>query len=153
MHVINRLLFPPEHTLEHILNRNKRLRLFYKTLQDKQLLQTLQGNQTITVFAPTNAAMEKFFEENPDITDEQFLNVLNRHFVSNGHYQVGFQPGEVSTLQTLEIVEGTPSELRMRVQNAGGALEFLDYEAKVARVYIGATNGVLYMINKVLVKK
>ena len=53
----------------------------------------------------------------------------------------------------MELVDGVATELRVRPDVDRGSFRFLDYDAMISRKFGSATNGVLYLISKVLNQK
>ena len=113
-----------------------------KAVQAAGLVDTLKAKGPYTVFAPTDAAFAKL----PPgaltalLKDKQQLTkVLTYHVVPGKVMAADVKPGEVKT------VEG--QSLDVSVKN--GAV-MLDDEAKVIKTDIAATNGVIHVIDTVV---
>jgi uncharacterized surface protein with fasciclin (FAS1) repeats len=113
-------------------------------LEAAGLTQTLRGDGPFTVFAPTDEAFRKL----PPGTVENLLKPENREQLrSILLYHV--VPGRVSaatarTLSTARTVEGR--SLRIRTQGSSLRIN----EATVVMADVGATNGVIHVIDEVL---
>ncbi|WP_084473954.1 fasciclin domain-containing protein, partial [Deinococcus pimensis] len=111
-------------------------------VQAAGLVDTLNGAGPFTVFAPTNAAFAKIPRDQLDalLNDRAALTrVLTYHVV----------PGRVTSQQVVRLtsattVEGSP----VRVSVSGGAVRIND--ARVTAVDVGASNGVIHVIDTVL---
>lgn len=115
-----------------------------KAVQAAGLVETLKGDGPFTVFAPTDAAFAKL----PPGTLESLLNdrqkltqVLTYHVVPGKVTAAQVKPGEVKTVQ------GQP----LRVRADGGAVTVND--AKVTKTDIMASNGVIHVIDTVVLPK
>jgi uncharacterized surface protein with fasciclin (FAS1) repeats len=120
----------------------------FKTLvqavQAAGLVDTLKGDGPFTVFAPTDAAFAKL----PAGTVESLLNdkqklasILTYHVVPGRVTAAQVKPGDVKTVQ------GQP----LRVRADGGAVMVND--ARVTKTDIMASNGVIHVIDTVVLPK
>lgn len=107
------------------------------------LVETLQGDGPFTVFAPTNAAFEKL----PDGTLESLLKAENKdklteiltyHVVSGKVMSSDLKDG-----MTAKTVEG--SEITIKLGD-----NVMVNDAKVIKADIGASNGVVHLIDSVI---
>ncbi len=112
-----------------------------KLLTDAGLVETLKGAGPFTVFAPTDAAFAAVPKETLDAlaADKDLLvKVLTYHVVSGGVMAADVKPGEVPT------VEGSV----LTVSVADGKVMVND--ATVTTADVKASNGVIHVIDKVL---
>ena len=113
-------------------------------LQAAGLIETLKGKGPFTVFAPNDAAFAKVPKDQLDalLKDKAALTkVLTYHVVPGKVMAADVKPGRVKTVQG--------SELTIAV--AGGAV-MVD-SAKVIKTDIVADNGVIHVIDSVLMPK
>jgi uncharacterized surface protein with fasciclin (FAS1) repeats len=113
-----------------------------KAVQEAGLVDTLKGKGPFTVFAPTDAAFAKL----PPGTLEALLNdkaklaeVLTYHVVPGKVKSGDIKPGAVKTVQGQSV----------QLSTKGGALMVND--AKVIKADIVASNGVIHIIDTVIV--
>ncbi|WP_287128299.1 fasciclin domain-containing protein [Candidatus Cyanaurora vandensis] len=110
------------------------------------LVETLQGNGPFTVFAPTDAA----FQNLPagTLTDllkpenkTKLANILKYHVVSGKVMSSDIKPGSVPTVAGESIAIQTQGQ------------QVMVNEARVTQADIAADNGVIHVIDKVLLPK
>ena len=113
-----------------------------KAVQEAGLVDTLKGKGPFTVFAPTDAAFAKL----PPGTLEALLNdkaklaeVLTYHVVPGKVKSGDIKPGAVKTVQGQSV----------QLSTKGGAVMVND--AKVIKADIMASNGVIHIIDTVIV--
>ena len=113
-----------------------------KAVQEAGLVDTLKGKGPFTVFAPTDAAFAKL----PPGTLEALLNdkaklaeVLTYHVVPGKVKSGDIKPGAVKTVQGQSV----------QLSTKGGAVMVND--AKVTKADIMASNGVIHIIDSVIV--
>ena len=113
-----------------------------KAVQEAGLVDTLKGKGPYTVFAPTDAAFAKL----PPGTLEALLNdkaklaeVLTYHVVPGKVKSGDIKPGAVKTVQGQSV----------QLSTKGGAVMVND--AKVTKADIMASNGVIHIIDTVIV--
>ncbi len=115
-----------------------------KAVQAGELVETLQGEGPFTVFAPTNdafAALPEGTLENllkPENKDE-LVKILTYHVVPGAIMSTDLSDG-----QTAETVQGGT----IAVSLAGGAVKIND--ANVVKADVAASNGVVHVIDKVI---
>lgn len=112
-------------------------------LQAAGLVDTLKGPGPFTVFAPTDAAFAKIPKADLDalLKDKAKLTaVLTYHVVPGKVMAKDVKPGKVKTVQGSELT----------VSTAGGVM--VD-NAKVTTTDIAADNGVIHVIDSVLMPK
>ena len=133
-----------EQDIVEIALANEDFSILVSALQRAELVETLQGEGPFTVFAPTNAAFEELLGA-LDITADELLaqpdlaNVLTYHVV----------PGKV---MAADLTDGMEAETVN-----GGMLTFdlsgdpMVNESMIVDTDIEATNGVIHVIDSVLV--
>lgn len=124
---------------------NEDFSILVAALTEADLVEALQGDGPFTVFAPTNAAFEALLTE-LDITAAQLLaqpdlsKVLLYHVISGA----AVMSGDLTEGQTAETMNGED----ITVSLVGGV--FIN-DSEVIDADIEATNGVIHVIDKVLV--
>ncbi len=117
-----------------------------KALTAAGLVETLQGKGPFTVFAPTDEA----FNSLPagTLTDllkpenkAKLVNILKYHVVSGKVMSKDIKPGDVPTVEGKSI----------SIKTEGNQVRIND--ASVTQADIAADNGVIHVINKVLLPK
>jgi transforming growth factor-beta-induced protein len=110
-----------------------------KALTDAKLVETLQGKGPFTVFAPTDAAFEALGKETlGKLTAEQLTTILKYHVVAADLPSTALKAGPVATASGLSAF----------VAIKDGAVTVND--AKVTTADVKASNGVIHVIDKVL---
>ncbi len=145
IHVIDSVILPNTNDVVETAVENGNFKTLAAALEAANLVATLQGEGPFTVFAPTDAA----FAALPKGTVENLLKPENRekltailkyHVVSGRVYaKDAIAAGRAATLQG--------SEIKARI--ADGKLMIGD--AKVAATDIETSNGVIHVIDKVLI--
>ena len=113
-------------------------------LQAAGLVDTLKGKGPFTVFAPTDEAFAKVPKAQLDalLADKAKLTaVLTYHVVPGAVMAKDVKPGNVKTVQGQELT----------VSTSGGAV--MVNGAKVLKTDIGASNGVIHVIDSVVLPK
>jgi uncharacterized surface protein with fasciclin (FAS1) repeats len=113
-------------------------------LQEADLVETLKGDGPFTVFAPTDAAFAKLPAGALDalVKDKTKLAaVLTYHVVPGKVMAAQVKPGKVKTVQGESL----------SVSAQGGSV-MVD-NAKVTKTDIGASNGVIHVIDTVILPK
>ena len=113
-------------------------------LQEADLVDTLKGDGPFTVFAPTDAAFAKLPAGALDalVKDkEKLAAVLTYHVVPGKVMAAQVKPGDVKTVQGQSL----------NVSTKGGSVMVDD--AKVTKTDIGASNGVIHVIDTVILPK
>ncbi len=113
-------------------------------LQAAGLVETLKGNGPFTVFAPTDEAFAKL----PAGTVEELLKPENKaKLTAILTYHV--VPGKVMASQVTSLKEAkTVNGKSVKISTMGGSV-MID-NAKVVKADVGATNGVIHVIDTVL---
>jgi len=110
------------------------------------LAKTLSGKTKYTVFAPTDAAFRK--------VPKKTLNALAKNKAALKqvllyHVVKGAVPAKtVVKLKAAKTVEGT----KVRISVRGGSV-YLNGSTKVVKTDVRASNGIIHVINKVLIPK
>lgn len=115
-----------------------------KALTEAGLVETLKGAGPFTVFAPTDAAFAKLPKGTLEglLKDKEKLKaVLTYHVVAGNVMAADVKPGMVKTVQ------GSEAKVSMK----GGSV-MID-KAKVVKTDIAASNGVIHVIDHVIMPK
>lgn len=115
-----------------------------KAVQEAGLVDTLKGTGPFTVFAPTDAAFAKLPAGTLEglLKDKQKLQqVLTYHVVPGKVMAADVKPGDVKTIQGQSL----------KVTTAGGKV-MID-SAQVIKTDIAASNGVIHVIDSVVLPK
>ena len=130
-------------TIVEIASGNEQFSTLVTAVQEAGLVDTLSGEGPFTVFAPTNAAFEKL----PDGTLENLLQdpdqltaVLTYHVVPGK-----VMAADVVELDSAETVQG--SEIEISTDNGTVMVD----EAEVIQTDIEASNGVIHVIDSVII--
>lgn len=130
-------------TITQIAASNPNFTTLVTALKKAHLAQVLEGKGPFTVFAPTNKA----FDALPKGTLKKLLNnpkqlkkVLLYHVVSGDIKSNMIKPGKVRTVEGQKITLSINSHSEVMVNNA-----------TVTSADIDASNGVIHVINKVLI--
>jgi len=110
------------------------------------LVETLQGKGPFTVFAPTDAAFAHIQKDVDSLlkseNKKKLISILTYHVVSGNTMAAELQDG-----QELTTVEG--GKLKVSVKNG----KVMINDANVTMADVGASNGVIHIIDKVLMPK
>jgi transforming growth factor-beta-induced protein len=143
IHVIDKVMLPP--TVVDIAIANSAFSILVEAVVKAGLVDALKAAGPFTVFAPTNDAFEALFATLgvggvADLTAEQLTPILLYHVVPDNVISTEVSTGMVPTLNTEAMIDIT-------VDNMG---VMLDNSAKVTAVDIQANNGVIHVIDKVI---
>ncbi|WP_338792367.1 fasciclin domain-containing protein [Bernardetia sp. MNP-M8] len=153
IHTIDKVLVPSDFTLEPetpsivgIATGNPDFSILVEALQKADLVSTLDGTTAYTVFAPTNAAFEALFTELgvdgiADIDVATLTPILLYHVANGTLTSSQINAGTLATLNTDASIEVT----------VDGSTITLNEDTQVTQADISASNGVVHVINKVLV--
>lgn len=148
IHVIDNVLFPPEGDLAVTAQNNDDLSFLVAAATRANLVNTLAGTDSLTVFAPTNAAFQAAGYptiesiQNADMT--ALANILQYHIVSGRAYS-----GNLFDNTDLMTISGET----IRVETEGGISITGKGNAAPSNVImsdITADNGVVHVIDRVL---
>lgn len=157
IHVIDKVLLPPSvqppNTIVDVAVATPTLSKLVELVGGAGLADTLKTPGPFTVFAPTNAAFDAIKDVLPTLTPEQVKNVLLYHVVSAKALS-----GSLSDGQSIATLQGT--NVAVSIEKSGGwycswfgwycetTIKINDSE--VIKADVDASNGVVHVINKVL---
>lgn len=143
IHVIDTVLLPPESDIVEVAVAAGSFNTLTTALGAAGLVETLQGDGPFTVFAPTDAAFERL----PDGTVEALLEdipalteVLTYHVVPGRVFS-----GDVVGLDEAPTVQGQAISI-----SVDGGTVMLNNSASVVGTDVLATNGVIHIIDEVI---
>lgn len=140
IHIIDKVLSPT--TVVDIALNNSNFSILVEAVVKAGLVETLSADGPFTIFAPTNDAFNALFADLgisgvTDLTAEQLIPILTYHVVGDNVLSNELVDGKVSTLNgDIEIGLGNPPTI-----NA---------DSEIVAVDVQGTNGVVHVINKVL---
>jgi transforming growth factor-beta-induced protein len=140
IHVIDKVLLPP--TVVDIAIANTNFSTLVGAVVKGELATTLSGTGPFTVFAPTNAAFSSLFSSLSvsgvaDLSKAALVPILTYHVVSGNVRSSQLTNGAVATLNgNINIALGNPPTINTTSQIVGFDVQ--------------GTNGVVHVINKVL---
>ncbi len=143
IHVIDQVILPP--TVVDIAIQNDDFSTLVAAVAKAGLVDALNGEGPFTVFAPTNAAFDAAFAALgisglDDLTAEALTPILLYHVVPDNVLASEVSPGMVPTLNT-------ESNISISVSSEG---VMLDNNAKVIATDIQGSNGVVHVIDNVI---
>ncbi len=163
VHVIDRTLLPPSNTIAEIVvastdaENPEFTQLLAALLRTEgqganDLLNAVSSDGNLTVFAPTDAAFQELYnaldvEGIDDIPLNTLIAVLKHHVVAGRVFSSDLSSGQVATLNgnvTVDVGASPPTV-------TGGSGEANEAALQVNALNIHATNGVIHVIDKVLV--
>ncbi|KAF2852983.1 Fasciclin-domain-containing protein [Plenodomus tracheiphilus IPT5] len=137
IHIIDRLLVLPETATDTLSAAN--LTSLRGALNATDLVETVNTTPNLTIFAPTNEAIQNIGSALANLTTEQITDVLTYHVVSGLGYSSGLENGTELTTVNGESLTVTIGEGGIFVNNA---------RVVVSDVLIA--NGVVHVIDEVL---
>ncbi|MDN5203019.1 fasciclin domain-containing protein [Fulvivirgaceae bacterium BMA10] len=145
IHVINEVILP--NTIVDIALGNEDFSILVEAVVKAELVETLASGSPFTVFAPTNSAFEKLFSALgisgiQDLTKEQLTPILLYHVLGANVLSTDLSNG-----QRAATLFG--NDISVHVNSRDGSIRIND--SKVVAANIGATNGVIHVINRVLI--
>jgi transforming growth factor-beta-induced protein len=140
IHVIDKVLLPP--TVVGVATENDSFSILVQAVVKAGLVETLSGTGPFTIFAPTNAAFTALFAQLgvsgiADLTAAQLIPILKYHVVSGNVLSSQLSNGSVQTLNGAITVNLMPSPA-------------INGASKIVATDIQASNGVIHVIDKVL---
>lgn len=141
IHVIDKVLLPP--SIVDLALGNPNFSILVSALVKAELVETLNGPGPFTVFAPTNDAFNKLFNQLgisgiDQLTKEDLTPILLYHVVSGNIKSNQLTSGPVETLNgNINIEIGNPVTI--------------NGSAKVLLTDVQGTNGVIHVIDEVLI--
>uniref|UniRef100_A0A8W8L1W7 FAS1 domain-containing protein n=1 Tax=Magallana gigas TaxID=29159 RepID=A0A8W8L1W7_MAGGI len=146
VHVIDTVMMPPTGSIVDLVAGNSDLSTLLSKVQSAGLAGALQGD-ALTVFAPTNAAFNRLgshvldnLRRNPQLLKE----ILEYHVVPHTEYSAGLYNREY--LRTLDTHHDV---IRLGVSSTNGVV--INLRSHVTQADISATNGVVHIIDHVLI--
>ncbi|SNR15950.1 fasciclin domain-containing protein [Tenacibaculum jejuense] len=151
VHIVDQVFLPSKiQDIVDLAVNTDNLSTLVAALQKVNLVSALQADGPFTVFAPTNDAFQDLLDSNmswnslDDIPADVLTNVLLFHVISGKVESTDLSDTYVNTL-----AKGPNDEpLSLQVEVTGG-VEF-NGDAKPVTVNVGATNGVVHIIDKVM---
>jgi transforming growth factor-beta-induced protein len=152
VHVIDMVLMPPTGDLVATavdLTASALQRTADEGTAEQNLLTVLSGDGPFTVFAPTNAAFQAVLDSNDDWSElgdiplATLIDILTYHVVPARAYDVDLA-GAVDGNSQLPTANG--AKITIDLENLT-----IDGDAGIIGVNTNATNGVIHVINKVLI--
>lgn len=140
VHVIDKVILPP--TVVDIALANSSFSTLVSALVKAELVETLKGQGPFTVFAPTNDAFSALFTQIgvsgiDQLSKDDLTPILLYHVVSGNVKSNQLSSGNVPTLN---------GDINVNV----GTTVTINENTSVVLVDVQATNGVIHVINKVL---
>lgn len=125
---------------------NNDFSILVEALTKAELVDALSADGPFTVFAPTNDAFENLFSELgvdgvADLTKDQLTPILLYHVVSGNVMATSVKTGDVPTLNK-------DAQLMVKASSKG---VMINKKSNVVTTDIAATNGVIHVIDAVLV--
>ena len=156
IHTINRTLMPPSQTVVEIAAAlsqasNAEFTTLVSLLTDPSQQAVLDAisneNGSFTIFAPTDAAFAEISAVTSKLTSAQISEVLKYHVIASRIYSTdlsdGVEPATVSG-QTLKV---NLAESGVTISDQ----DMTNTDATVIQVNVNGTNGVIHVIDKVLI--
>lgn len=155
VHKINRTLVPPAPNVVDIAaaladnGDDSEFTVLVSLLTSDALssvLDALVNAENVTIFAPTDAAFDAIKDVVPTLNESQLINILKYHAASARVFSSDLQNGQVIPMlngETVKVmINGNMVSL---MDKSGGA------DAMVTEVNIHGTNGVIHVVDKVLI--
>lgn len=142
IHVVDKVILPP--SVVNIAIDNENFSILVSAVVKAGLVDALSAEGPFTVFAPTNAAFEELFSMLgiagiDDLTAEQLTPILTYHVVSGNVLSSDLKSGSVGTLNgSNSLAVDVSSGVKIN-------------ESNVIAADIQGTNGVVHVIDKVLI--
>ena len=142
IHVVDKVILPP--SVVNIALDNDNFSILVQAVVKAGLVDALSGTGPFTVFAPTNAAFNALFAQMgisgiDNLTAEQLIPILTYHVVSGNVLSTALSNGNVPTLNAGKSLN----------VNLSSGVKINDSEVVAANIQ--ASNGVVHVINKVLI--
>ncbi|HSO87349.1 MAG TPA: fasciclin domain-containing protein [Draconibacterium sp.] len=142
IHVVDKVILPP--SIVNIALDNDNFSILVQAVVKAGLVDALSATGPFTVFAPTNAAFTALFAQLgisgiDNLTAEQLIPILTYHVVSGNVLSTALSNGNVPTLN---------AEKSLSV-NLSSGVKINDSEVVAANIQ--GSNGVVHVINKVLI--
>ncbi len=142
IHVVDKVILPP--SVVNIALDNDNFSILVQAVVKAGLVDALSGKGPFTVFAPTNDAFNALFSALGisgivDLSGEQLIPILTYHVVAGNVLSTGLTNGEVGTL----------NDGKKLTVNLSNGVKIND--SQVVAADIQGSNGVVHVINKVLI--
>lgn len=144
LHVIDEVILPTD--IVDIAVANDNFTTLVGALSDADLVETLQGDGPFTVFAPTNDAFAEIAGVVAGLTTEQLSDILQYHVLAGANVR----SSALTNGQVVETLTGT-----ITINISGNTVTITDETEATATVVLAdvqGTNGVIHVIDKVLLK-
>ena len=143
IHAIDEVLIPNELlNIGQIASKNYDLSTLVGLVSDAGLVQTLESDEPFTLFAPTNAAFDAISSTLDGLTDEQVSEILQYHVVISEDVMDSIEDGQIiETVQSEEITIAIDGDRSVTINGS----------ANVVTLYLSGTNGVIHIIDEVLI--
>jgi transforming growth factor-beta-induced protein len=157
VHVVDKVIVPPTQTIAQIatsFNPNEFTQLVAALARtsgrNPDLLAAVSNPGTLTVFAPTDAAFEELYtalevDGINDINIDLLTSVLKHHVITSRKYSSDLVTGTLGTLNGDNV---TINVTNLTVTGSSGSNNVANLQAGLLNV--NGTNGVIHVINKVL---
>jgi uncharacterized surface protein with fasciclin (FAS1) repeats len=146
IHVIDNVIaLPPTQNIVQIADANPNFKTLVSLVKQADLATTLSGAGPFTVFAPTDAAFTELFKTvNPaSLTKQQITNILLYHVVPGRVFSTDLANGDVQTANPNgKVAVALGSNVVIKGKTSG--------DSRVTTANILSTNGVIHVIDKVL---
>ena len=146
IHVVDSVMMPASLDIVGTAVEAGTFKTLAAALEAAELVEALQGEGPFTVFAPTDEAFAALPEGTVESllkpeNREKLVGILTYHVVPGRVYSDQLSSGEVATLQS--------SHVKVKLTDGGAYVN----AARVTSTDIEATNGVIHVIDKVLLPK
>lgn len=140
-----------EKSIAQLASDDDQLSILVEALQKADLYDVLNASGSYTVFAPTNSAFTALLTDLglnslDDLTKEQLEPILLYHVLDDQVKSSAIQPGYVYTLSTAAPDQNA---LALFISTSNGVM--LNGSSKVVAADVEASNGVVHVIDKVIV--
>ena len=154
VHVINRTLIPPSETVVEIaVALSQADPAEFTTLvalltdpAQADVLAAISGDGPYTIFAPTDAAFAEISEVTGGLTDAQISNILKYHVVGAQVYSTDLEDGLSPTTFNNETLTINVAD-QVTITDKDNS----NVDATVIQVNVNGVNGVIHVIDKVLI--
>ncbi|HEX5170702.1 MAG TPA: fasciclin domain-containing protein [Cyclobacteriaceae bacterium] len=146
IHVIDKVILPTDVVDIAVNNDNFTSLVGALGAASGDLVTALKGNGPFTVFAPVNAAFTDIADVTAELTDDQLADVLKYHVVAGAN---------VLSADLTNGMEVTTLSGTFTVNISGSTVTITDQSGATAQVIatnVQGTNGVVHVIDKVLLK-
>ncbi len=142
IHGVDQVLLPNQFIdVVDIASKNFDLSTLVTLIQDANLVETLKSDGPFTIFAPVNSAFDDISETLETLTAEQVEDVLTFHVVPQK-----ILSSDLASQQTVQTVNGEEIEIVV-----DGETVTVEGSATVTNVDLEGTNGVIHLIDSVLI--